>query len=299
MIEPVLIAALLAGGQVRDQPRQAEPSSAPRPPMSLCQRALAGPLSSAASELCLAEQDLRAGESAAKGDAARATRFRSAADHLRRGALQASEAELKAAAVDALARVFDAGHLNEPAEEESALRELVGLRPNDLDPLFRLADLQEKQGLIELAEDTLVGARRRLPDTVEPYHRLAQFYARRAGALQTAEKRAIDAASEPDPGKPDGEGVYRVGGAIAAPRREGTPQYPADARGSGVEGVVGVEIIVGPDGTVTDARVVRSIPLLDSAAIEAVKKWRYEPTLINGQPVPVRMTTTINFSLQR
>jgi protein TonB len=50
---------------------------------------------------------------------------------------------------------------------------------------------------------------------------------------------------------------------------------------------------------VIDARVVRSIPLLDGAALEAVKKWRYEPTLVNGQPVPVRMMTTINFTLQR
>jgi hypothetical protein len=176
--------------------------------------------------LCLAEQGLRAGESAATGDAVRTTRFRSAADHLRRGALQTSEVELKAAAVDTLARVFDAGHLNEPGEEESALRELIGLRPNDSEPLFRLADLQEKLGFIDLAEDTLVGARRRQPDTVEPYHRLAQFYVRRAGALQTAEKRAIATASGPDPGKPDGGGVYRVGGTIATPRREGTPQYP-------------------------------------------------------------------------
>ena len=299
MIDQILVAALLAGGQVRDEPRQAEPKSAPRPATSLCQRALAGPLTAAVSEFCLAEQDLRAGESAAKGDRARASRFRSAADHLRRGALETSEGELKAAAVDALARVFDAGHLNEPAGEESALRELIGLRPNDLEPLFRLADLQEKQGRIDLAEDTLVGARRRLPDTVEPYHRLAQFYARRAGALQTAEKRALEAASAPDPGKPDGQGVYRVGGAVATPRREGTPHYPTDAQGTGVEGVVGVEIVVGTDGTVTDARVVRSIPLLDSAALDAVKKWRYEPTLVNGQPVPVRMMTTINFTLQR
>jgi protein TonB len=67
---------------------------------------------------------------------------------------------------------------------------------------------------------------------------------------------------------------------------------------TGVEGVVGVEIVVGTDGTVTGARVVRSIPLLDSAALEAVKKWRYEPTLVNGQPVPVRMTATISFTLK-
>ena len=99
----------------------------------------------------------------------RSTRFRPAADHLRRGALQTSELDLKAAPADS------AGHLNEPAEEESALRELIGPTPNDPEPLFRLADLQEEQSLIGLAEDTQVGTQRRLPDTVEPYRRLAQF----------------------------------------------------------------------------------------------------------------------------
>ena len=99
------------------------------------------------------------------------------------------------------------------------------------------------------------------------------------------------------PGQPDAQGVYRVGGVIETPRREGAPRYPTDARGTGVEGLVGVEIIVGPEGTVIDARV--SVPLLDTAALEAVKKWRNEPTIVNGQPVSIRLTRTINFTLQR
>jgi periplasmic protein TonB len=56
-----------------------------------------------------------------------------------------------------------------------------------------------------------------------------------------------------------------------------------------------LEITIGPDGRVSDAKVLRSIPLLDAAALDAVRKWRYEPTLLNGAPVPVIMTVTVNF----
>ena len=52
------------------------------------------------------------------------------------------------------------------------------------------------------------------------------------------------------------------------------------------------------DGKVQDARVLRSIPLLDQAALDAVKQWQYTPTLLNGVPVPVIMTVTVNFTLQ-
>ena len=55
---------------------------------------------------------------------------------------------------------------------------------------------------------------------------------------------------------------------------------------------------IGPDGRVQDVRVLRSIPLLDAAAIEAVKQWQYTPTLLNGVPVPVIMTVTVNFTLR-
>jgi len=49
---------------------------------------------------------------------------------------------------------------------------------------------------------------------------------------------------------------------------------------------------------VTDAKVLRSIPLLDNAALEAVRQWEFTPTLLNGVPVPVIMTVTVQFTLQ-
>ena len=58
-----------------------------------------------------------------------------------------------------------------------------------------------------------------------------------------------------------------------------------------------IEARIEGDGHVSDARVLRSIPLLDAAALDAVKQWQYTPTLLNGVPVPVIMTVTVNFTL--
>jgi len=90
----------------------------------------------------------------------------------------------------------------------------------------------------------------------------------------------------------------RIGGQIRAPQKikDVKPVYPAIARSAGVAGAVTIEATIGPDGKVIDAKVVRSIPLLDQAALDAVRQWTYTPTLLNGVPVPVLVTVTINFT---
>jgi protein TonB len=60
-----------------------------------------------------------------------------------------------------------------------------------------------------------------------------------------------------------------------------------------------IEATIDREGRVTEARLLRSIPLLDQAALEAVRQWEYEPTLLNGVTVPVIMTVTVNFTLGR
>ena len=65
-----------------------------------------------------------------------------------------------------------------------------------------------------------------------------------------------------------------------------------------MQGIVILEAVIGPTGKVTEVKVLRSVPLLDEAAITAVKQWVYTPTLLNGVPVPVIMTVTVNFTLQ-
>jgi TonB family protein len=94
--------------------------------------------------------------------------------------------------------------------------------------------------------------------------------------------------------------AVRVGGTIATPTKivHVDPIYPAIALQAKVRGVVIAEVRIGTDGSVEDAKVLRSIPLLDEAALDAVRQWRFTPTLLNGQAVPVMMTVTVNFTPQ-
>jgi TonB family protein len=69
------------------------------------------------------------------------------------------------------------------------------------------------------------------------------------------------------------------------------------AKQARVEGTVILEATISAQGRVNDVKVLRGIPLLDNSAIDAVRQWRYSPTLLNGTPVPVIMTVTVNFRL--
>ena len=77
--------------------------------------------------------------------------------------------------------------------------------------------------------------------------------------------------------------------------RRSIPQIALSARR---EGTVIVEAIIGEDGRVQQARVLRSVPLLDEAALTAVRQWVFTPTRLNGEPVPVVMTVTVTFRIQ-
>jgi protein TonB len=95
--------------------------------------------------------------------------------------------------------------------------------------------------------------------------------------------------------------VARVGYGIREPKKleHVAPEYPDLARRAGVEGVVVLEAMLDATGRVDKIRVLTSVPLLNEAAIRAVKQWRYSPTQLNGVPVPVLMTITVRFSLER
>ncbi|MEW5981859.1 MAG: energy transducer TonB [Acidobacteriota bacterium] len=80
--------------------------------------------------------------------------------------------------------------------------------------------------------------------------------------------------------------------------RDVAPVYPAIARAAHVQGVVILEAVIGSDGRIAQARVLRSIPLLDQAALDAVRQWEFTPTLLNGIPVPIVMTVTVVFALK-
>jgi protein TonB len=77
------------------------------------------------------------------------------------------------------------------------------------------------------------------------------------------------------------------------------PVYPSLARSVGVEGTVILEAVLDRTGHVDRLRVIRSVPLLDQAALDAVKQWRYTPSTLHGVPVEVLMTITVTFSLRQ
>jgi protein TonB len=105
----------------------------------------------------------------------------------------------------------------------------------------------------------------------------------------------------PPPPAPKPQGPVRVGGQIKAPSlvERVNPVYPAMAHAAQAEGSVVIEATVDKSGRVRAVRVVRGNPLLDAAAITAVKQWRYEPLRLNGDAMEFILTVTVNFSIPR
>jgi len=98
---------------------------------------------------------------------------------------------------------------------------------------------------------------------------------------------------------PPPTGPVRVGGNVKPPKivHIEEPQYPPAAKRAGVTGVVVVEATLTAEGTVEQVKVISGPALLTEAAVNAVSHWKYEPTYLNGQAVPVILTARINFSL--
>jgi protein TonB len=90
-----------------------------------------------------------------------------------------------------------------------------------------------------------------------------------------------------------------VGGVIRPPSKtvHVAPVYPAIARAAKVQGMVILEAVISATGRVEDVKVLRSVPLLEDAAIDAVRQWQFTPTILNGEPIPVVMTVTVMFTL--
>jgi protein TonB len=112
---------------------------------------------------------------------------------------------------------------------------------------------------------------------------------------------ARDLALPPPPPPAARQEPLRIGGAIRSPQKlhGGNPVYPAIAQAARIQGIVIIEATIGADGHVLNARILRSVPMLDEAALDAVREWQYTPTLLNGVPVPVIMTVTVSFTLSR
>jgi periplasmic protein TonB len=115
------------------------------------------------------------------------------------------------------------------------------------------------------------------------------------GSLAAAGGAGLTLAPRVEPDRP-----RPVGGEVRAPikQRDVMPVYPSVARAARAQGTVLLEAIIAKDGSVKDVRVTRSVPLLDQAALDAVRGWRYSAPTLNGLPIEVVMTVTVTFTLQ-
>ncbi|HEX8028971.1 MAG TPA: energy transducer TonB [Vicinamibacterales bacterium] len=117
--------------------------------------------------------------------------------------------------------------------------------------------------------------------------------ARATADAETARKAKAAAARREQLAK-----AVRVGGQMRPPIKvkDVAPVYPAIAQSARVQGDVVIEATIDEEGKVADTKVVKSVPLLDQAAVDAVKQWEFRPSLKNGKPTAVVMTVTVKFT---
>jgi TonB family protein len=204
--------------------------------------------------------------------------------------------------------------------ENQRARASVGMRPEDPGPIrdtnVRL-DLQNRYGSV--IRDGMTSLHKAIE--VDPqyddamaylnlmYRQLADVsdsaedYKRYITEADTWVQRALetkkDKASAPPPRPVPSPNQIRVGGNVMASKliHKVTPGYPLEAKEARIQGTVRLNAVVAHDGTIAHLTVVSGHPLLVPSALEAVRQWRYQPTLLNGQPVEVVTQIDINFTL--
>jgi periplasmic protein TonB len=168
-----------------------------------------------------------------------------------------------------------------PPAQRSTGRQ-TALASHDVAPTVEPPTIMQETGLENLTRETLPGPAFGVADGIPD-----------VGSTFPAQ-------AVPPPPPPSPQPAVRLHKGIEAPKKivDVTPTYPSIAQGARVKGMVILEAVIDVHGNVTSVQVLRSIPLLDQAAVDAVRQWRYTPARLNGQPVPVVVTITINFSMQ-
>ena len=125
------------------------------------------------------------------------------------------------------------------------------------------------------------------------------------GPVGVSQSMVTSAAPPPPPPPPQPSGApthrIRVAGNVAQANRirSVAPVYPASAKAAHIQGVVHLAAIIGKDGSVTQVELLDGPAALAQAAIDSVRQWTYRPTLLNGEPVEVETTVTVNFTLNQ
>jgi protein TonB len=147
------------------------------------------------------------------------------------------------------------------------------------------------------------------PDTIAPEHGFERPDAGVEGGVEGGISGGVvggivggisGEAPPPPPSPPVRRTPIRVGGQITPPQVlvRIPAVYPEIAARAQIQGVVILEATVDEAGVVQDIKVLRSVRFLDQSAIEALKQWRYEPLLLNGEPSPFVLTVSMVFSVE-
>ena len=129
--------------------------------------------------------------------------------------------------------------------------------------------------------------------------RVAGYFALAGGAYRRLDCQLLGLRPESSAALPHPMGSLRVGGNVQAARiiTRVAPEYPEMARMGRISGTVRLHAIVGKDGKIKQLEVISGHPLLAQAAVDAVRQWRYQQTLLNGEPVEVDTTIDVIFAL--
>jgi protein TonB len=121
------------------------------------------------------------------------------------------------------------------------------------------------------------------------------------GGVPGAAVGTLDVVAPPPPPPPPPPTPVRLRAGIEAPQKigNGAPIYPVTARLARKSGIVTLEAVIDANGAVQSVKVLRSVLLLDEAAVDAVRQWRFTPARLNGVAIPVVMTVTVEFTLDR
>lgn len=127
---------------------------------------------------------------------------------------------------------------------------------------------------------------------VEVYHSIAVSFPPEGGAIAPTRREETGTGGEDE--------IYEEGGDVRSPEliKKVTPEYPEEARRAKAQGRVELRAIIGVDGNVESVRVMRSVPMLDDAAVACVKQWKFRPATKSGRPVRVRFNVMVDFTFR-
>ena len=248
-----------------------------------CEMQLPGESAEMSLEICKADQAVYQASQLGAAESERRQLFEAAVRHYNRALDLASGTDARMMILRGLLNVLQPSNHPDPYGREEAAHQLISLDPGNIDLHYLLAEAQEAQGRYDAAELTLLQARKASP-TLESFSRLTRFYAQAAARVN---RNQGSTTGEPTLLLADAMDADR----LATPPRRLEASSPVTSPTPAGAPTTEVEILIDETGSVSQARVARSI---DRAILQHVRYWRFEPTIINGRPVKVRMITTVD-----